>query len=78
MTQVMPWNEIIKIQSRGVITIPRQFRDRDFDENNFIRVRKTGGKIILEPVTMPRYSVRRYTDDEVEEFLKMDKDESVV
>jgi hypothetical protein len=29
-------------------------------------------------VTMPRYSVRRYTDAEVEEFLEMDKHESVV
>ena len=77
MNQVLIWNEIVKIQPRGVITIPRRFRTSDFDENSFVRVRKIGGKIILEPITVPRYSVRRYTDEEVNEFLEMDEKETL-
>lgn len=78
MSQTQVWNEIVRIQPRGVITIPARFRDKDFSEDSFIRVRKLVGRLVLEPVTMPRYSVRRYTDSEVEEFLKLDKDESAV
>lgn len=76
MSQLQNWEEIIKIQPRGVITIPRRFRGGEFGENNLVRVRKAGGNLVLEPVTTLKYTVRRYTDTEVEEFLDEDKRET--
>lgn len=76
MNQAQDWTAIVKIQPRGVITIPRRFRDKNFSENSFVKVKKTGGKLTLEPVTMVEYPVRRYTDKEVDEFFEMDKKES--
>ena len=68
-------DEIIKIQPRGVLTIPKRFRSGNFGENNFLRVKKIGSRLVFEPVTMLGYPVRRYTDSEVEEFLKQDEEE---
>ncbi len=70
------YQEIIKVQSRGLITIPRRFRDRDFGENSFVRVKKEGGKLVLEPVQVIGYSARKYTDREVGEFFDLDDKES--
>ena len=78
MNQAYIENEIIKIQPRGVITIPVKFRDKDFGADKFVRLKKVSGKIIIEPVTIPVYSVRRYTDDEVVEFLEEDRNESTI
>lgn len=76
MSQAQIGYEIIKIQPRGVITIPKQLRDKDFDVDSFLRVKKVAGRLILEPVNIPRYLVRRYTNDEVDEFIELDKQES--
>jgi len=70
------YEEIVRIQPRGVITIPRQFRDKGFGERSFVKIKKVSGCLVLEPVTMLGYSVRRYSDQEVDEFLKLDKEES--
>lgn len=78
MSQLLPVSEIIKIQPRGVITIPRKFRGENFAEDSFVRVVKADDKLILEPVTIPRYPVRRYTSSEVAEFLEADKHESTI
>lgn len=77
MVQTLSNNEIIKIQPRGVITIPRKFRDKNFVGESYIRMTKIKGKLILEPVSIINYAVRKYSDKEVDEFLEMDKHESV-
>jgi hypothetical protein len=46
--------------------------------DSFVRVRKVAVKLVLEPVSIPRYPVRRYTDAEVAQFLEADKNESAV
>ena len=76
MNQVSGNEEIVKIQSRGVLTIPSRFRDDNFGQDRFVRMRKQGGKLVLEPVTILNYPVRRYTDGEVKEFLKYDEEET--
>lgn len=64
--------EIVKIQPKGVFTIPKKFRTGLFEENSLARVRKEKGRLILEPVRTLPYSVRRYTDDEIKEFIDLD------
>ena len=76
MNQIVDNGEIIKIQSRGVLTIPSKFRDENFGQDRFVRVSKLGGKLVLEPVTILSYPVRRYTNSEVDEFLKQDEEET--
>lgn len=70
------YQEIIKIQPRGLITIPRRFRDRDFGENSFLRVKREGGRLVLEPVQVIGYPARNYTDQEIGEFFDLDDKES--
>ncbi len=71
------YQEIVQIQSRGNITIPRRFRKNDFEEKNYIRMRQMNGKIILEPVQIIAYPVRKYLSSEVNEFFDLDNRESV-
>ncbi|MEK9200400.1 MAG: hypothetical protein AAB909_00330 [Patescibacteria group bacterium] len=77
MTSMQAWNEIVKIQPRRVVTIPSKLAGDGFEEGNFVRVRKVDGRLIFEPVTMPRYSVRRYTDKEVDEFFALDDQQTI-
>lgn len=76
MNQVVSGDEIVKIQARGVLTIPRKLRDENFGEDRFVRIKKFAGKLVLEPVTILSYPVRGYTDNEVKEFLKQDEEET--
>lgn len=71
------YQEIVQIQSRGNITIPKPFRSEEFDEKSYIRMRKMAGKLILEPVQIIGYPVRKYLSSEVDEFFTLDDQESV-
>lgn len=69
--------EIIKIQPKGLITIPKDLREElGLKENEFARVKKEKGRLIIEPVRILPYSVRSYTDKEIDEFLKEDQKET--
>lgn len=74
--QLVPLEEIVKIQSKGLFTIPKKFRTGLFEENGLARVRKEKGRLILEPVRTLPYPVRRYTDQEIDEFLELDANET--
>lgn len=70
-------DELIKIQPKGVITIPKKFRDSlGIADNDIIRIKNDRGKITIEPVRTLPYPVRSYTDKEIEEFLELDKTET--
>ena len=67
----------VKIQPKGLITIPKRFRKSlGFEESNLARLKQEKGRLILEPVRTLNYPVRSYTDKELEEFIKLDKEES--
>lgn len=75
--QQSPVEELVKIQPKGVITIPKKFRDSlGITDNDFIRIKKEKGKITIEPVRTLPYPVRSYTGDEIKEFLVLDKAET--
>ncbi|MEK7504240.1 MAG: hypothetical protein AAB550_01955 [Patescibacteria group bacterium] len=71
------YQEIIQIQSRGNITIPKLFRSEEFDEKSYIRMKKLDGKLILEPVQIIGYPVRKYLSSEVDDFFALDDRESI-
>jgi len=72
--QTQTIEEIVKMQPKGLLTIPVNIRKKyGFSENDFIRIKATAGKVYLEPVRTLSYPVRSYTDKELEEFFELDK-----
>lgn len=66
--------EIVKLQPKGLLTIPVNIRKKyGFNENDFVRIKAIRGKVYLEPVRTLSYPVRSYTDKELEEFFELDK-----
>ncbi|OGG20936.1 hypothetical protein A3D03_04235 [Candidatus Gottesmanbacteria bacterium RIFCSPHIGHO2_02_FULL_40_13] len=77
--QVQQREEIIKILPKGIMTIPKKFREAlGFEENGLARIRQDKGKLVLEPVRTLPYPVRTYTKEEVEKFTALDKKESTM
>lgn len=75
--QLLPLEDIIKMQSKGLVTIPKKLRERvGIGENDLIRVRTDRGRLTIEPVRTLAYPVRSYTDADVREFIELDKEES--
>ena len=70
--------EITKLQAKGVLTIPKTLRDSlGLTENNLLRIKKDGWRLVLEPIRTLPYPVRSYTDKETEEFFDFDNEETV-
>lgn len=70
-------DQMIKIQPKGVMTIPKKFRESlGISDNDMVRIKKEAGKLTIEPVRTLPYPVRSYTAKEIEEFLKLDKAET--
>lgn len=71
--------EIVKIQPRGLFTIPKKLRTtlRLF-ENSLVRVKSEKGRLVVEPVRTFPYPVRSYTEEDIKQFIELDKKESEV
>lgn len=75
--QTMPFEDIVKLQPKGLLTIPKKFRKAlSLNGNDLVRIRGVKGRLVLEPVRTLPYPVRSYTDTELDEFLALDKEES--
>lgn len=69
--------DIVKVQPKGLITIPKQLRKSlGFEENGLARARAERGRLILEPVRILPYPVRAYTKQEIREFFRVDEEET--
>lgn len=71
--QTATYEEIIKIQPRGVFTVPKKLRQGLFDKRGIAKIERVGRKLIIEPVRTLAYPVRSYTDKEIEEFFELDE-----
>lgn len=64
--------EWIKILGKGMITIPKSFRDElNFKAGEVAKIKKVGRRLIIEPRDTVDYRI--YSDKELEEMLKEDK-----
>ena len=64
--------ELLRILTKGMVTIPKQWRDAlGIKEGGWIRARNEGGAIILDPLTKEA-PYRIYTQEEIDEFLRDD------
>lgn len=74
--QSMP-EELIRLQPKGLMTIPKKFREAlDLREKSFIRIKKEPTRLIIEPVRILSYPVRSYTNEELKTFFELDERES--
>jgi len=65
-------NEWVKILSKGLITIPKTFREElGLREGEIARIKKVGRRLIIEPREIAEYEV--YSDKELKRMLKEDK-----
>ena len=65
-----------QIQQKGLITIPMSIRKQfGINPSDLMKIGVVAGKIVLEPVRVLPYPTRRYSEDEVKEFLELDKNE---
>jgi AbrB family looped-hinge helix DNA binding protein len=75
--QQVHFEEIVKLQSRGNLTIPKQLRKYlRLEKNSLIRVIKERNRLILEPVRMITYPVRSYSDKELKDFFAYDSEQT--
>lgn len=66
--------EIIKMQPKGLLTIPVKIRKKyGLNANDFIRIKASNGKVYLEPVRTLPYPIRSYTNKDLDEFFELDK-----
>lgn len=71
------FEDIIRVQPKGLVTIPKRFRRLiGLEPQSFARMRLEKRRIIIEPVRTLPYPVRSYTDAELEEFFALDKAEA--
>jgi len=68
---------IVKIQSKGLLTIPKIYREKlSLEEGDLVRVKAKRGRLMVEKVRTLPYPVRSYTKGEIKEFLELDEKES--
>lgn len=67
---------LVKVLPKGQITIPVKFRRQlGVEGDSYLRVELEKGKLVIKPVKSnweERY-IRKYGDEEIEEFLEADK-----
>ena len=69
--------QIVRVQEKGLITIPVAFRESlGLKKDSFAKIYREKGRLILEPVSMLSYPVRSYTNEEIGEFVKLDRKET--
>ena len=68
--------EWLKVLGKGMITLPKKWRDEMGIENgDVVKAKKKGNKVVIEAQSQTRPTVpyRIYSAEEVKEFLEEDK-----
>lgn len=65
--------EWLKVLGKGMITLPKKWREEmGLAEGDIVKAKKEGNKVIIVPQRGELAPYRVYTDEEVNEFLKED------
>ena len=75
MNQTTPNNqEWLKILGKGMITLPKKWRDElGITNGDIVTAKKEGNKVIIEPFKSLPVPYRVYSDSEINNFLAEDK-----
>ena len=73
-TQINTNQEWLKVLGKGMVTIPKKWREAlGITTGDIVREKKEGDKVVIEAQKDSNVPYRIYTDTEIEEFLKEDK-----
>lgn len=65
--------EYLRILGKGMITIPKEWRDElGLEEGNIVKAQKKGNKMMIE-AKQEIVPYRVFSDEEIEEWLKEDR-----
>ena len=66
--------EWIKVLGKGMVTLPKKWRDEmGLQEGDVIKAKKEGDKIVLESSQAQNAPYRVFSSTEIDEFLKEDE-----
>ena len=66
--------EWLKVLGKGMVTIPKEWREQlGFKEGDIVRAKKEGNRVVIEPQQGSLAPYRVYSGAEIEQFLKEDK-----
>ena len=74
MSQTVSTNqEWLKVLGKGMITIPKEWRDElGFKEGDVVKAKKEGNRVVIE-LAEGDIPYRTFSDEEIEDWLKEDK-----
>lgn len=76
MNQIIASNqeEWLKILGKGMVTLPKKWRDElGISSGDIVKAKKEGNKVVIESQKSNLASYRVYSDSEIDEFLEDDK-----
>lgn len=74
--QTQSFEDFIIIQPKGLMTIPKRIRKAlNLEPKTVAKINVEKGKMTVEPIRTLPYPVRSYTDEELKEFLALDRTE---
>ena len=66
--------EWLKVLGKGMVTIPKQWREElGFEEGDIVKAKKEGNRVVIEPQKESLAPYRVYTSAEIDAFLAEDK-----
>ncbi len=73
-TQDSVQEEWLKVLGKGMITIPKRWRDAlGFSDGNVVKAKKVGNQVVLEAKSDEPAPYRLYSDEEINDFLRQDR-----
>lgn len=66
--------EWLKVLGKGLVTIPKKWRDEmGIESGGVVKAKKEGNRVVIESPIYKKIPYRVYTAAEINEFLKEDK-----
>ena len=66
--------EWLKILGKGMVTLPKKWRDElGISSGDIVKAKKDGNRVVIEPQKYRVAPYRVYSDSEIDEFVKEDK-----
>lgn len=74
VTQAKPRRRVIRVQAKGQVTIPSDFREAlGLDPEALVSVSLVGDHLEITPLRQDEEALRRYTDEDITRFLDEDR-----
>lgn len=74
MSQAITNQEWLKVLGKGMVTLPKRWREElGIEEGDVIKAKKEGNRVVIEVSQNQKVPYRIFSNVEIDEFLKEDK-----